>query len=254
MQHASRRSSAERKEEMPCNYLFKRLGAAFVALALFGGQAVHAVPLPTPGVVVPPLLAGTLTTAGISQVATLDGVYDTGVGGAAGTYTARVFREGAGTVSPFGVGALSFAYQFTQNAGVLGPIERVTMSNFNGFLTDVVLDTTNIQGAGPAATRAANQATRDPTGNVVGFDYSGGNAVLAGQRTFTMVIRTNATQVIPGLFSFINGTTDNEVAFAPAGGVVPEPASIAMGLVVGAPLIGAAVRRKLKQSRQPPTA
>ena len=47
--------------------------AAFVALALFGGQAVHAVLLPTPGVVVPPLLAGTLTTAGITQIATLDG-------------------------------------------------------------------------------------------------------------------------------------------------------------------------------------
>lgn len=236
---------------MPCNHRFRRLGVAFVALALFGVQAVHAVPLPAPGVVVPPLVAGTLTTAGITQVATLDGTYDTGVGGAAGTYTARVFREGAGTVSPFGINTMTFAYQFTQNAGVLGPIERVTMSVFGSFLTDVVLDTTNIQGAGPAATRAANQTTRDPSGNVVGFDFSGGNAVTAGLRTFTMVIRTNATTFVPGLFSFINGTTADRAGFAPAAAVVPEPASIAMGLVVGVPLIGAAVRRKFKQSRQP---
>ena len=222
---------------------FKWLGVALAAL-LFVVPA-KAVLLPAPGgPIAVPVVGGALST-GVLQFS-ISGTYSLATG-QTGTYTANVYRDSGG---PFGPGTETFAYQFTASAasGVL-PIERVTMSNFAGFSTDVVIDpATNIQGAGPVASKLADSATRDATGSVVGFNFNPANAVLGGQRSLTMVIRTNATAFIPGLFAFIDGSTDTEPGLAPAnGGPVPAPTSAATGLLVGLGTLAMAFRRWLKR-------
>ena len=131
---------------------FKWFGVALAAL-LFVWPA-KATLLPAPGGPIAPAVAPGALSAGVLQAGgQINGTY-TLLTGQTGTYTANVYKEGAATTSPFGVGTMTFAYQFTADAASAAlPIERVTMSNFAGFSTDVVIDsTTNIQGAGPAAT------------------------------------------------------------------------------------------------------
>lgn len=132
-----------------------------------------------------------------------------------GTVTSAVYLNGLGT--------LDFYVQVAVGADS-DPLGRVTLFNFANFLTDVGH---RLDAYGPFATIGTidpNEANRNSSGTTVGFDYDLGTTGLnPGTTSYTMVIRTDATEYTTGNVALINGVSDNVRGFAP----VPEPASLA---------------------------
>lgn len=152
-----------------------------------------------------------------------------------GTLTSAVFTNPGGT--------LDFLYQFTNNANSSDGIERLSMTSFTGFTTDVGYRTDAVN---PFVAGAQQPffATRSANGSVVGFDFSSTNQagpylISPGEASRTVVIRTNATQFFPGNTAVIDGFGANAPSFAPS--VIPEPASLA-GMATIA--LGAMARRR----------
>lgn len=136
-------------------------------------------------------------------------------------------------------GTLDFYYQYA-NDPTSDPIHRLTMSSFRNFTTDVGYRLTAIgQFTAGAGQVTPNEANRNTSGSVVGFDYDTPTSIPAGATTNTLVIRTNANQWGPGFASVINGSATTVPSFAP----VPEPASIA-ALSLGAIALIRRRRRK----------
>lgn len=145
-----------------------------------------------------------------------------------GSITSAVYLNGQGTLDFYvqvSVGALS------------DPINRVTLYDFSGFTTDVGH---RLDAYGPfaiAGTIDPNEANRNASGSVVGFDFDLGDAGLnQGTTSYTLVVRTNATAYDWGNVAVINGVSDNVRGFQP----VPEPATMA---VIGIGVL-ALLRRK----------
>lgn len=138
-----------------------------------------------------------------------------------GTVTSAVYLNDVGT--------LDFYVQVTVGADS-DPLGRVTLFNYVNFLTNVGH---RLDAYGPFAsigTVDPNEANRNASGTTVGFDYDLGTTGLnPGLTSYTMVIRTDATDYTMGNVAVINGVSDNVRGFAP----VPEPASLA-ALGVGA--------------------
>lgn len=121
-------------------------------------------------------------------------------------------------------GTLDFLFQFVNSPTSRDGIERLAMTNFTGFTTDVGYRT-DFAGAQPPLF-----ATRNSSGSVVGFEFSSTNQpgpylISPGEASRAVVIRTNATQFFAGNTAIIDGFAANAPSFAPA--EVPEPASIA---------------------------
>lgn len=130
-------------------------------------------------------------------------------------------------------GCLDFVYTFKD----LGPhaIQRFSMFDFSGFLTDV--------GTDPFFPKIPTTVDRSPDGSAIGFNYPGGDSILSGETTVKLVIETNATKFTDGFVSAQDGTAGFFAALSPAS-PIPEPGSLAL-LGGGLTLAAGLLRRKL---------
>ena len=100
-------------------------------------------------------------------------------GGAfAGTLEERVVRDDA-------TGTLDFYYRVTNNAGSIGSIQSLSVSNFAGFSTTVGYRTDGVGDTGLSV------ATRSSNGSAITLTFAGG--VQPGHSTYSAIVRTNAT-------------------------------------------------------------
>lgn len=139
-----------------------------------------------------------------------------------GTATTAVYLNSLGT--------LDFYVQVSNGAGS-DPIHRISLFNFAGYTTDVGYRTDAYSPFSIAGTLAPSEANRNLAGSVVGFDFDPDpvNGFNSGVTSYTMVVRTNATEYTTGNVAIIDGISANAAGFAP----VPEPASMAV-LGIGA--------------------
>jgi len=157
--------------------------------------------------------------------------YSTTAGTTSGTLASAVFQEAGGT--------LDFYYQISNNAVSATPIERQVATSFVGFLTSLGFRT---DGASLAGTNFVNGtvapvgADRDPGGTTIGFNFNPPiqDAIAPGATSDVLVISTNATNFTAGNAAVIDGGSQTLAAFQPA---VPEPASLATCVILGAGLM-----------------
>lgn len=126
-------------------------------------------------------------------------------------------------------GGLTFTYQLFN----VGPdtVERLTLSSFAGFLTDVNYSQTGI---------VPLNAVRTVSGNQISFNFRNqaeqGTLVPGGSSPW-LIIQTDSTVYQNSIAGVINSSTANVATFAPA--AVPEPATTALAaLGVAACLLG----------------
>jgi hypothetical protein len=139
-------------------------------------------------------------------------------------------------------GGLDFVYQVTNNSNVATPpgydqaiIERITVSRFGGQYTDVGY----ITGTG----QVPSTVDRSTNGRIIGFNYSGANAVQPGGTTAELVVRTKAVHYDDlGTANTINGQTVTLTGYEPS--AVPEPSTMALAGLGALGLIGYGIRRR----------
>jgi hypothetical protein len=135
------------------------------------------------------------------------------------------------TSNPYG--GLTFTYSVSNDVGSANAITRLTMNGFTAYATDVSyqLGTGNV---------APTVNDRDASGGVVGFSFLGQplgvGVVSAGLTSETLVIQTNALDRTFRIANVSNGAVSPVNILGPAGGITPEPTSLAalagMGLVL----------------------
>lgn len=148
-----------------------------------------------------------------------------------------VYRNVAGT--------LDFYYQFADTGG-LDNIGRLSFSNYDNFTTDVSFITDGALVGGGFLNGLVDpksvQRGASILFNAVGFNYAPG--FVAGSTSFALLIRTNATNFVPGTFSVIDGSTSTTASFAPAAvAAIPEPETYALFLA-GLAAVGFMTRRR----------
>ena len=192
---------------------------AIAAILLFRPAATDAAVLLPGSTVAPNVLSGAAGTLIDSVIAPIN----------AGTITAAVVQNALGT--------LDFYYQIANNAGsgqsFVSNANLLFRSLTEVFATSVFYRTDNgglgIFSSGDASATPGS-AMRDPLGIVVTFGF-GATQINPGETTRVLVIRTNATDYIPG-FSFVgNPFINGAITFGPTGtalAAVPEPASLAL--------------------------
>jgi MYXO-CTERM domain-containing protein len=113
------------------------------------------------------------------------------------------------------LGGLTFTYTVSNDLTSPDAMERVSVSNFLGFLTDVVY-------SGPGDAPLFFDRTN---ADVVGFDFFG-VGIPQGTTTSTLIIRTNATTFTASTLSVIDGGTGVVASVGPVPTGGPEPASL----------------------------
>jgi hypothetical protein len=126
------------------------------------------------------------------------------------------------------LGGLTFTYQVSNTDTDASPtdINRVTVTNYTGFLTDVSFQV----GSGLSPTLVDRGLP--PAGLEVGFGFEnviGQGAVRPGQTSALLVVQTNAPLWVPTFASVIDGGVASVASLGPA---VPEPTSL-VGLALG---------------------
>jgi hypothetical protein len=210
----------------------KQLLLAGVASLFLVTNATAIVLVPGSGPVAPSLLsvgAGATLEASIvdAPFVSLLGASDF-----SGTYSAWVFKDPTNTFAP---GDLTFVYETSNNSGSSEDINRITVSNFTGFMTNVGFGNT-------AGTLAPNTVDRTSSGPI-GFSFFDG--IVPGETSNLMIVETNARLLTSGHISMINNGVSLNDAFQPA---IPEPSTWAMVLMgFMAVAFSTLMRRRLRE-------
>jgi len=139
------------------------------------------------------------------------------------------------TSNPFGPNALTFVYDLVNGPGSPDAIDRLTVSSFAGYQTDVSFTPV----PGPIAPRTV---TRSLNGAVVGFEFNvPGFPLVANSVATPLVVQTNAFNWTPSLASVIDGSATSVASLAPTA-IIPEPATIA--LILGGLALLTSVRHR----------
>jgi hypothetical protein len=137
------------------------------------------------------------------------------------------------------LGGLTFLYSVANTSPFPGQIERLTVSSFVNFATDVDF----ALAGGPVVT--PTYADRSAFGDTIGFSFVtapvGLGVIQPGQSSALLVVYTNAQQFQPTLASLIDGSVAQAASFAPVK-VIPEPSTIILASLGGLGLL--ALRRR----------
>ena len=117
-------------------------------------------------------------------------------------------------------GGLTFTYQLYNN----GPdtVERLTLSSFAGFLTDVSYNGSGI---------VPLNAVRTAAGNQISFNFRTPDeqgTLTPGASSSLLIIQTDSSRYQNSIAGVINSSTANSATFAPA--AVPEPATVTLAV------------------------
>jgi hypothetical protein len=127
--------------------------------------------------------------------------------------TEAVYRDGV-------TGNMDFVYQFNNNSGSLKPIEQMSDSPYDMFLTDVQESVTAFGTFTGGGTLSASTDRSVSGGNIAWSGIWGGSG--SSVTSAILMVKTNANFFQPGTISFINaGTVTLNGFFAPS--QVPEP-------------------------------
>jgi hypothetical protein len=206
------------------------LTLAFISLP------ANATPLPPGGSVLASAFAGSPGTLVTSATQTFTSTL--GASEFSGTVTEAVYLDGVtGTT-------MDFVYQFTNNTASLKPIEQMSDSPYDSFLTDVQQSVTAFGAFTGGGTLSISTDRSASGGNIAWNGTWGGSG--SSVTSAILMIKTNANFFQPGTISFINsGTVTLTGFFAPA--QVPEPTFYGL---LGAGLLAMAwVSRKRKVSQ-----
>ncbi len=146
--------------------------------------------------------------------------YTTTIGTTSGTIASAVFRNPTGT--------LDFYYQFGAAPSSAAAIDRVRITGFDHFATQIGfrIDASSVPGGGFVnGSDLPDSIERDATGAVVSFrSASSTTEILPGTTTAIVAISTDATNFTAGNVSVIDGGSQTVRSFQPA--AVPEPGAL----------------------------
>lgn len=205
------------------------IALAVVLVAGFGSRAV-AVPLPPGGSVVPGAAAppgGAIhVDSTLQQFASQDAPLNPNGTSFTGSLQSDVWMGYPGNP----LGGLTFTYILSNN----GPdrLDRLTVSDFTGYGTDVGMDAT-------VGTVPAVLADRDLSGQTVIWQFGNVPGLTAGTASFRLVVHTNASQYTASLAGILNGAPASALSFGPS--PIPEPVTLAGLAVLG---LGIVARRR----------
>lgn len=220
---------------MRTNYLFRGVAALLAAGSLMGTplQAVTLSPGTSIGLFLEPgpVGASLVTTTNVS----FNGVDFGNNILFSGSLVSSVWS--GDTSNPY-AGGLTFTYQISSDLSSANSIDRLTLTRFAGFLTDV-----GYNGTGTIPSRASR-----PTTDLIAFVFEDVNflPILApGNTSPILVIQTDSLVWDTGNASIIDGATVNVPVLVPVAPlIVPEPTTLAL-MALGA---AALVARKRFQS------
>jgi len=194
--------------------MYTILGVALLALAP-AAKATVLVPGQGP-------TAATVLPGGTALLATTGGTFSSPT--ITGSWEAAVLSD---PLNIYCAGCLDFQFQVVDVTSKTDSVDRITMSDFTGFLTDAgYVSPTAFCGiivcssGTPKAPATVDRVTAD----VVGFDFAGG--ITKGNGSDIITVETNATHYTAGYVSLIDSLPTYVVAYAPA--VVPEPATLSL--------------------------
>jgi hypothetical protein len=161
------------------------------------------------------------------------------------TYTEKVYVDPGNTLGPCAPNCLTWLLQVSNVQTSTDVIERITISHFSGFITDMGIDTgPNYPSPfSPVGTITPTSVERSADSNVLRWVFNGNTGeIAAGQTSAVLEVQTNSTQVTLGTVTVQNGESGTGPGLSPA---VPEstwvPALSVVGLVG---IAGLALRRR----------